>query len=137
MSDTRLLLEITPKGILSFGDETMPIKLSSLNVLIGTNGSRKSNLIDVIGLLRATAGDLEGELIENGGLEEWFWKGSKRPTFVLETKTGGIFSARHLLEIFTVKSVGSFQINREEIESFDFGSENSEDTYLVCALPKN
>lgn len=79
MSDTRLLLEITPKGILSFGDETAPIKLSSLNVLIGTNGSGKSNLIDVIGLVRTLPYDLEAEFIENGGVDEWFWKGNKYP----------------------------------------------------------
>jgi predicted ATPase len=84
MSDTRLLLEITPKGILSFSDETTPIQLSSLNVLIGTNGSGKSNLIDVIGLLRATAGDLEQLFIENGGFNEWFWKGSSQLIFSLQ-----------------------------------------------------
>ena len=84
MSDTRFLLEVTPRGILSFGPDTEPIQLSALNVLIGANGSGKSNLIDVIGLIRATAGDLQGEFIENGGIDQWLWKGQKGLKFSIE-----------------------------------------------------
>ncbi len=136
MSDTRLLLEITPKGILSFGDETKPIKLSSLNVLIGTNGSGKSNLIDVIGLVRATGGDLAGEFIENGGLKEWIWKGNEKSALLLETKTAGVFSTRHLLEIYALETFGFF-IAREEIESITDENAHSKEDYFVYKNEKN
>ncbi len=46
--------EINPKNILSFGPDTKPIQLGSLNILIGPNASGKSNLLDVIGILKST-----------------------------------------------------------------------------------
>ncbi len=119
MSDSRLLLEITPKGILSFGDETEPIKLSSLNVLIGTNGSGKSNLIDVIGLLRAMAGDLEGELIENGGLGEWAWKGNTISRISLEI-LGHYYDFQWMHEISFLVGSESLSISREVISGEPF-----------------
>ena len=42
------------KNLLSFGPDTEALELRPLNVLIGPNGSGKSNLIEAIGLLKAT-----------------------------------------------------------------------------------
>ena len=44
----------TLRGILSFGPETAPLEMRSLNALMGPNGSGKSNLVDAIGLLRSS-----------------------------------------------------------------------------------
>jgi predicted ATPase len=66
------LHEITIKNLLSFGPETPPLKLRPLNVLIGPNGSAKSNLIDVIGLLNEAPNDLARAF--KGGISSWLWK---------------------------------------------------------------
>ena len=42
------------ENLLSFGPDTEALELRPLNVLIGPNGSGKSNLIEAIGLLKAT-----------------------------------------------------------------------------------
>ena len=69
------------KNILSFKDTKLD--LQPLNVLIGANGSGKSNLIDVIALLQAVPGDLAGFLRRNGPTGDWVWKGddSHKPDF--------------------------------------------------------
>src|SRR6516165_11008034 len=73
----RLLHEVTPRNLLSFGPENPPLELNSLNVLIGPNGSGKSNLLESIALLRACP-NREGfrpVIARGGGIGEWIWKG--------------------------------------------------------------
>ena len=65
------------KNILSFKDTKLD--LQPLNVLIGANGSGKSNLIDVIALLQAVPNDLAGFLRRNGPTGDWIWDGAGRP----------------------------------------------------------
>jgi len=68
--DTRLIREITLRNILSFGPDTPPLELKPLNILIGANGSGKSNLIDCIGLMRGTAQDRQTQMAQvRGGYE--------------------------------------------------------------------
>ena len=67
-------LTIQPKNILSFGPDSPELALEPLNVLIGPNGSGKSNLIHVLALLRATAGDLAATINENGDVTQWIWR---------------------------------------------------------------
>ena len=64
------------KNILSFKDTKLD--LQPLNVLIGANGSGKSNLIDVIGLLQAVPNDIAGFLRSNGPTGDWIWNGPGR-----------------------------------------------------------
>lgn len=71
-----LIKSLHLKNILSFKDTRLD--LQPLNVLIGANGSGKSNLIDVVALLQAVPGDLEGFLRRNGPTGDWVWKGSGR-----------------------------------------------------------
>ena len=68
-----LIKSLHLKNILSFKDTRLD--LQPLNVLIGANGSGKSNLIDVIGLLQAVPGDLPAYLRNNGPTGDWVWKG--------------------------------------------------------------
>jgi predicted ATPase len=74
--EPHLLQEITPRGLLSFGPDTGPIGLQSLNILIGANGSGKSNLMEAIALLRATRDDIRSVISRGGGVGDWIWKGS-------------------------------------------------------------
>jgi hypothetical protein len=71
------LQSIRLKNILSFKDAKLP--LESLNVLIGPNAAGKSNLIDVVGLLRATPEDLNGAILRGGGAPAWIRRGENGP----------------------------------------------------------
>lgn len=73
------------KNLLSFGPDTEALELRSLNVLIGPNGSGKSNLIEAIGLLKATPRDLTIPIREGGGIRDWIWRGDpKAPSAHIE-----------------------------------------------------
>ena len=71
---------ITPRGFLSFGPDTPPLELRPLNVLIGPNASGKSNLIDLLRLVRSMPSDMQAPIRGGGGVEGWLWKGSAHDT---------------------------------------------------------
>lgn len=68
-------------NLLSFGPDSPAIELGPLNVIIGANGSGKSNLFDVLALLKNAPGRFDQPIIDSGcPLSEWFWKSSKNET---------------------------------------------------------
>ena len=69
-----LIERLQVQGLLSFGPEGIDLPLEPLNVLIGPNGSGKSNLLQVLGLLRTTAGG-QDKVIERRGWDNLLWKG--------------------------------------------------------------
>ncbi|MGI8884221.1 MAG: AAA family ATPase [Pyrinomonadaceae bacterium] len=79
MDGKRLIEKIRLRNILSFGDKGEEITLEPLNIIIGQNASGKSNLVDVIKLLRAstTSGGFSNQIVKGGGIGEWIWKGNK------------------------------------------------------------
>jgi len=85
MEGKRFIRTLRLQNFLSYGSEGEEIELQPLNVLIGANASGKSNLIEAIGLLRATPKDLTVPIREGGGISEWLWKGNKEiPTARIE-----------------------------------------------------
>lgn len=64
------------EGLLSFAPGSDPIELQGLNVLIGPNGTGKSNFIEALSLLSATPTNLAAAVRRGGGASEWIWKGS-------------------------------------------------------------
>ena len=72
-----LLHRIKLENMLSFGPDAQELELKPLNVLIGPNASGKSNLIEVIGLLRAAPMDITAPVREGGGAEGWMWRGER------------------------------------------------------------
>jgi len=105
--DTRLLQQIKPCNLLSFGPDTPALELEGLNVLIGPNGSGKSNLIEALALMRATPippqatsnSDVRGVVRRGGGVQEWIWKGGQgRPASVelVVSNPKGSQSLRHM-----------------------------------------
>jgi predicted ATPase len=69
-----LIDEITLRNFLSYGPDADSVKLHSLNVLIGSNGSGKSNFLDAFEVLRAAPGDIVAPLQRGGGADAWFWQ---------------------------------------------------------------
>lgn len=63
-------------GFLSFGAEGIDLELRPLNVLIGANGSGKSNLIEAFGVIKGAArSDLTERLNREELAKEWLHKG--------------------------------------------------------------
>ena len=66
---------ITAGRILSFGEPPMILDLRPLNILIGPNGTGKSNLIEIFGLLHSLPSDISDPFRVGGGIDEWMWRG--------------------------------------------------------------
>ena len=75
MDDVRFLHSLSIRNFLSYGENGGDVDLNALNVIIGSNGSGKSNLIEALGLLHALPTTLSAYIRGGGGAREWFWKG--------------------------------------------------------------
>ncbi|MHC5936544.1 AAA family ATPase [Nostoc sp.] len=75
MEGKRFIRTLRLENFLSYGSEGEEIELQPLNVLIGANTSGKSNLIEAIGILKATPIDLPAPFRQGGGISEFLWKG--------------------------------------------------------------
>ena len=73
-----LLERIRLKNLLSFGPQAEEFELRPLNVLIGANGSGKSNFIEAIGLLQAAPTDLATPIRTGRGVADWIWHGDPK-----------------------------------------------------------
>lgn len=97
MEGKRLIEKIRLRNILSFGDKGEEIELQPLNIIIGQNASGKSNLVDVIKLLKSLTyvKGLANYISRTGGVSEWIWKGKKTDVFfeieVRVTALGNIY----------------------------------------------
>jgi predicted ATPase len=125
-NDTRLLREIRPMNLLSFGPETPALELKGLNVLIGPNGAGKSNLIEALALMRSTPippqttsnADVRGVVRRGGGAQEWIWKGGKGHPATIELVLNypkGKQPLRHVLA-FRADEQG-FRLHDEKIKN--------------------
>ena len=81
MPFTAYIESIKPSGLLSFAPDTPPLELRPLNVLIGPNASGKSNLIDILGLIRSMPTDLQEPMRGGGGTLGWLWKAGSDSIF--------------------------------------------------------
>lgn len=86
MEGKRFIRTMRLQNFLSYGSKGEEIELQPLNVLIGANASGKSNLIEAIGLLKATPTDLTAPIRKGGGISDFLWKGDQgTPTAEIET----------------------------------------------------
>lgn len=133
-----LIHRLTLRNLLSFGPNTPELLLGPLNVLIGPNGSGKSNLIEAIGLLQAAPKDLTGPIREGGGVQDWIWKGKKKPQnasieAVIENPKGTVPLRYHLA--FT--EIGQrFQLDDERLEN-EHPHEGHTDPYFYFRYENN
>jgi predicted ATPase len=110
------LERISIKGLLSFGPEGIDLPMRPLNVLIGPNGSGKTNFIEALALLKAAPEDFSRPIRECGGVREWLWKGSD-----------GSSEAEICVKLPGLKSIGSklhehriaFRANGDRVEVFE------------------
>ncbi len=118
LKDTRLIREITLRNILSFGPDTPPLELRPLNVLIGANGSGKSNLMIAIGLMRDTTKDKSTALQNAGGSLDLIWKGKTEDSASIQMNIDlGVFNhVSHLLQFSKPRSSSDIRIQDEEIK---------------------
>src|SRR5882672_402619 len=90
-------------GLLSFGPQGIDLPLENLNVLIGPNGSGRSNLLEVLSLLRSSPTSLPQPMKEMGGVREWLWKGreSTRTATIdaVVENSQGRMPVRHVLKM--------------------------------------
>jgi len=115
-----MIQQLTLSNLLSFGKEVTPINLNlGLNVLIGANGSGKSNLIEAISLLQATPTDLTKPIRDGGGIREWLWKGENFPTeAILQVVIKNPFGQMPLKHVLCVtESAHRLEIKDERIEN--------------------
>jgi len=93
--------------------------MRGLNVLIGANGSGKSNFLEVFALLRAAPANLPRPVKEMGGVQEWIWKGGEAPSTakidVIVTNPGQQQTLRHVLSI--QDHGGRFEVVDERVEN--------------------
>ncbi|MEI8165193.1 MAG: AAA family ATPase [Chloroflexales bacterium] len=102
MQGMRMIRHLKLKNLLSFGPAGIDLDLAPLNVLIGANGSGKSNLIEALTLLKAAPTDLRTPIREGGGITEWLWKGAPASIAEIESTLfypNGIQPLRHRLVV--------------------------------------
>lgn len=78
MSKKPAIQSLGIQNLLSFGERGARIELGPLNVLIGSNGSGKSNLLDIIYLLKTIPRDFEEGISDLGGISDCLWKGGSK-----------------------------------------------------------
>jgi len=83
-----LIKNVILKNILSFNSDGVVLDLKKLNVLIGANGSGKSNFMEAISLLQSAPKYLASTVRESGGISTWLFKGVQFPTGQIEVVTG-------------------------------------------------
>src|SRR5438093_1257118 len=132
------------RNLLSFGENSEPVELQSLNVLIGANGSGKSNLIEAIGLLQGAPRELAVPVREGGGIRDWLWKGAATtPTATIEAVLSYPQGKQPLRYSLSLTEVGQrLEVTDERIENaqgepghpkpfFYFGYENGRPMFNI------
>ena len=119
MKRNRLIHRLRLSNLLSFGPDAEEVELRPLNVLIGPNGSDKSNLIEAISLFKAAPRDLTESIRGGGGIGNWIWKGeaasqTARIEAIIENPKGNQ-ALRHAL---TFAQAGQrFELSDERVEN--------------------
>ena len=73
-----MIQSVKLNNFLSFGPDSGEIELHPLNVIIGRNGSGKSNFFEAIDLLRNAPSKMTPAIREGGGVADWLYKGETK-----------------------------------------------------------
>jgi len=110
------LKKMTLKGFKSI-ESLVDFELHPLNVLIGANGSGKSNFVDFFRLLRAMADEsLQKFVTEHGGADGFFYLGLKHTRQIAARLEFGLNAYEFVL---SATASGQMMINEESTEYMD------------------
>ncbi|WP_373535371.1 AAA family ATPase [Microcoleus sp.] len=130
MEGKRFIHSLQLQNFLSYGSDGEKIELQPLNVLIGPNASGKSNLIEAMGVLKATPTDLVAPIRQGGGISDFLWKGEKG------TPTAKIEAILHYPErTMPLRYQISFTATGQRLEVVDEAIEDMEPRYSSESEP--
>ena len=113
-----VLRKIRVRNMLSFGPNGIELDFPALTVLVGPNGSGKTNLLETMGLLKAAPKEVAAPVREGGGIRHWVWKRQTHLPATVEAiieNPRGNQSLRHSIE-FT-ESEQTFKVVDELVEN--------------------
>ena len=89
-----LIRRLTLQNLLSFGPEAVSLEMRPLNVLIGTNGSGKSNVLSALSLLQKAPRSVLDPIRAGGGIQDWLWQSRQDSTGMVEVEVNGVNESR-------------------------------------------
>lgn len=105
-------------NLLSFRPKGIGLDLLPLNVLIGANGSGKSNFIEAIALMRAAPRDYRDVVRRGGGVREWLWKGAAEERGHMAWVVANPEGSQPLRHALAFQAVGqNFGLVQESVQS--------------------
>lgn len=113
-----LFKSIQLTNFLSFGPQSEEIELRPLNILIGANGSGKSNFLEAFSLIQAMPSESgpHRRISEGGGINEWVYKGTGGDGVALIAPTVHSKADQTLLHhMFFSETAQSFSLQAEFI----------------------
>ena len=116
-----LIKSLQLANLLSYGPDHPPIELRSLNVLVGANGSGKSNFLEAISLLQAAPDQITRPVREGGGIHDWLHQtagqtGARPDAWVEAVIANTQGTNRFRYRVAFNEMAGRFQIQDEFLE---------------------
>lgn len=135
-----LIKKIKIKNLLSFNHDGIELELKNLNVFIGSNGSGKSNFIEVISLLQSASSYLASPVKDGGGISTWLYRGAQNPIANIEVLLN-IKNTKHTIPIkhtLSFSEVGNkFDLCDEKIEDSTSYDKKSKAPYFYYKFRDN
>jgi predicted ATPase len=118
-----MIKSIKLTNFLSFGSEKNEVELRPLNIIIGTNGSGKSNFLEAFDLLQYLPSNIGIPIREGGGFSDWLYKGTRNtPNATLDVIIDKSFYAKRPDDVrYTISfsSVGQgYEIIEEQLVNY-------------------
>lgn len=116
-----LIKSLQLANLLSYGPDHPPIELRPLNVLVGANGSGKSNFLEAISLLQAAPDQITRPVRDGGGIHDWLHQTAgqtgARPDAWVEAVIADTQGTNHFrYRVAFNETAGRFQIQDEFLE---------------------
>ncbi len=115
-------------GFLSFPPEMDPIELQPLNILIGPNGSGKTNFVEALEILRTIPIDIQNAIQTIGNFDELAWKGETflDTKLIADIELDNFFSKTHILYNIEFNFVFGLMVSSESIKEIHHGAKGEE-----------
>lgn len=116
-----LIKSLQLANLLSYGPDHPPIELRTLNVLVGANGSGKSNFLEAISLLQAAPDQITRPVRDGGGIHDWLHQtagqAGARPDAWVEAVIANTQGTNYFrYRVAFNETAGRFQIQDEFLE---------------------